>query len=687
MKTIKINKAPKGRRLRTGEQLSDMSLYAGDYNGPTYVERKDKTDIRSTEPIVSKEESTAEAEKGELIIGKDLETLRTIGGKSHSKGGTPIAPDEGDYIVSNNVMYNPVIAEALNIEDDKGDKKSWAKVLKKKVDPETFNKYASTIKDHSVNKDVDPFLLTDAEIKLPELQSTVSRFALANELTKGMEGKPFELPKVGLPGLVDMKNTEMVKADPSFKPAPVKEREDFDPKFKDGGPVKKVRYLSKTSKEYRDKAKMYPRKGQGVSTIDYYKGTGPQSKLNKDFATEIIQAVSPYNANLTTFPEAQNYMFNSFPNLSHAMYTQGLLPPTNKGNKLYNNKDPKTYTKEEALQALSDGQPWMRAIDRGTLDFGNDTEAHNKWYDEHKSEFVWDKDDFASGKEVPYYYDKETNAWITPKVEDNQLIPINKPQVPVNIGSAPIPTPPVTPDTKKPLKKQKYKNTTEIPQFSVFDQLAFANAVGNKPKQYRPWAQKINPEYIDPVYDTTNYNPILSAQVSRGELLNQVSSPHAARYNMSYLPETIQGILQETARVHGNNLQIANNAEQMNTQIYNATDQYNIKVQEDLYNKNQMVNANYDTEKKLWKNDIFQTMNSAVNNRDRMTALQSQYPQFKFDPVTGATIFVGNNNPLSSSSPKTEWDMLMEKYNSIKDPEEKELFRQKYFGKEKSTKK
>lgn len=123
---------------------------------------------------------------------------------------------------------------------------------------------------------------------------------------------------------------------------------------------------------------------------------------------------------------------------------------------------------------------------------------------------------------------------------------------------------------------------------------------------------------------------------------------------MSYLPETIQGILQETARVHGNNLQIANNAEQMNTQIYNATDQYNIKVQEDLYNKNQMVNANYDTEKKLWKNDIFQTMNSAVNNRDRMTALQSQYPQFKFDPVTGATIFVGNNNPLSSSSPKTE---------------------------------
>lgn len=58
----------------------------------------DAYDIGTSYPIEDGE-SNVEAEKGELIFTKDLE-LYKINGKPHSKGGTPISANEGDFIFS-----------------------------------------------------------------------------------------------------------------------------------------------------------------------------------------------------------------------------------------------------------------------------------------------------------------------------------------------------------------------------------------------------------------------------------------------------------------------------------------------------------------------------------------------------------------------------------------------------------
>ena len=134
MKTIKIKKIPSKfpnkKGLRTGVQLPNQSLYTGDYPNqegyrsetqPANPDSNDVKDlkIRESEPKVDRKDATIEAEKGEVIIGKDLGSLRKINGKPHSKGGTPLAPNPGDYIVSNSIEYTAPIAEALGLASSK----------------------------------------------------------------------------------------------------------------------------------------------------------------------------------------------------------------------------------------------------------------------------------------------------------------------------------------------------------------------------------------------------------------------------------------------------------------------------------------------------------------------------------------------------------------------------------------
>lgn len=207
MKTIKIKKIPtkfRGSGYKTGQQLPNYSMYKGEYPGEGSqkpVENPDSNNvkdlkIRDSEPKVDKKDATIEAEKGEVKIGKDLQTLRKIGGKKHSQGGTPLAPDPGDFIVSNTIEFNPQIAEALGLDTDVKDGTSWAKYLKKKVDPKTFNTYASLLDNKAKGRDNDPYFEKDAVIQLPDFQMIASKVALANELTKAVDGKDFDIPQV-----------------------------------------------------------------------------------------------------------------------------------------------------------------------------------------------------------------------------------------------------------------------------------------------------------------------------------------------------------------------------------------------------------------------------------------------------------------------------------------------------------
>lgn len=204
------------------------------------------------------------------------------------------------------------------------------------------------------------------------------------------------------------------------------------------------------------------------------------------------------------------------------------------------------------------------------------------------------------------------------------------------------------------------------------------DAIGNRTKDYYPWAKKVNPQYITANTQDANYNPLLASQRTRGELMNQISDPTTARYNMSYQPDLVSGFLQETQRNDSMNRQEQSRVNGYNTQMYNQSEAQNAQIDTDLYNKNTQTLVNRDSENRLRKNNIFHVLNNAVNNRTKETMLQMMYPQFRFDQVSGAPVFTqglpdGSASPTQSQAPMTDEYRNFMIYKNLS-PEEREMW-------------
>lgn len=85
----------------------------------------------------------------------------------------------------------------------------------------------------------DPFFEKDAEIQMPDFQVIASKVALANELTKAVNGKDFDIPQVAQLGLQTMmQNPKKKNIKPDLEPQ-AQTMEGFSKKklFKRGGQV------------------------------------------------------------------------------------------------------------------------------------------------------------------------------------------------------------------------------------------------------------------------------------------------------------------------------------------------------------------------------------------------------------------------------------------------------------------
>lgn len=68
--------------------------YKGDY-GKDQKSLKGPDEINDSVKPIDREDANIEAEKDEIILKPDLSGIYKIGGKSHSKGGTPLLADPG----------------------------------------------------------------------------------------------------------------------------------------------------------------------------------------------------------------------------------------------------------------------------------------------------------------------------------------------------------------------------------------------------------------------------------------------------------------------------------------------------------------------------------------------------------------------------------------------------------------
>jgi hypothetical protein len=300
---VRITKAPQG--LSTGDQQG-YGLYRNErFVSGQDTSKEDEGSARNVYPEVDREDATIEAEKGELIITPGMERLMKIGGKKHSKGGTPIYAQGGEYVVSDYITGPDMIKDALGFESGTKKKKenTWAKLLQKKVDPKDYNRNMEIMEQAAAGKEVDPFELATAKNRIPDYQKYISKAALGNELSKAFVGKPFEIPQVGMPAMEALMGPSRAEAQDN----PMMEmRYGGLTQYKDGDPIptEKIKkdqldsYIKKGYKKIGDRLYELVIPGQASKTI-VVEGQGPSAGRFK------LQPAEPYFK--TLIPQGYTY--------------------------------------------------------------------------------------------------------------------------------------------------------------------------------------------------------------------------------------------------------------------------------------------------------------------------------------------------------------------------------------------
>lgn len=154
----------------------------GFINSNTVGTNDDK--ITTTMKGVDESDANLEAERGEVIVNPDLSGVYNIGGKPHSRGGTPLYAKGGSFIYSNSKGLAITKQDAEDFDFKKGGNKvknmTPAKVLKREVDIEEYNRLMSIIAD----KDQTKIAKTSAALMLEKLQEKMGQVAYLQELKK-----------------------------------------------------------------------------------------------------------------------------------------------------------------------------------------------------------------------------------------------------------------------------------------------------------------------------------------------------------------------------------------------------------------------------------------------------------------------------------------------------------------------
>ena len=571
-----------GATGKTGDQQSNYGFNTGSimYHD-TDTKDGSQPDIRSTYPKVDREDANVEIELGEYLIQNDLGSIYKAGGKKHSQGGTPIQAKEGAYIVSDFIKTNQPISEALGFDyDPKNDKKqTWAKLLQSKIDTKEYNSFSSLMKDKQQGKLVDQYEFNTAKNKLPEYQSIVSKIALGNELSKAIEGKPYEIPQIAQPAMQSLQQ-------------PMTDE-------KDSNPLVEAKYGGGLPK--------YQTKGL-INTYQQPIDADLQSKQSNGYD---VTRPSMYQPNMPSIQHQTKqgvYGNEDWSDQNHMMDFSNRFPEFMK---LHPDFDP---TKTDHTKLF---QNWYNQNINPNYFNGNGAYAiDGKWGQHTFSAPTWDK--------------------------NKQSIPNTIPGTPPPNIPTPPPTktpPPNTIPSKDPIDFGNKKPNQNL-GYDVGNIMGMLNSMKTDATRY-PWSAKQDINLANPVFDNTNYYPIQAAQRSRMDSMNQISNPNMARSVGSYQPDQISGILQETQRVNGNNLQIANSAQANNAQIMNQAGANEAQRQTNLYDNTVKTLDNRFVQNKLAANDF--QFGNARNNKAQMAYLLTKNFQMGISNPNDYSSLVGFN--------------------------------------------
>ena len=179
MARIKINKLPKGYKLKDGKVIKEASM-GGQPMGSNY---DDKQSYATTLQPVPRDEANIEAEKGETVLtdigGDGTYQMYNIGGKRHSQGGTPLNLPEQSFIYSDTrkmLLTKDEMAE-LGI---KGKKRITPAKASKKF---AIKEYMDILNDEGS----DELAISTAEAMVKKNKIKLSQLAFIQERKKNFE--------------------------------------------------------------------------------------------------------------------------------------------------------------------------------------------------------------------------------------------------------------------------------------------------------------------------------------------------------------------------------------------------------------------------------------------------------------------------------------------------------------------
>lgn len=196
---VRIKKLAKGGPSPLYQQDKNLGLDA--YSIPMQFKEKDKEDseeiINNNEKIVKRENANVELEKGEVVLKGVFEAnensnnpqMTKVGGKPHSKGGSPAILEPGDFVFSH---YLKMDEDEIKVLGGKGKGISYADFASKYI--KDFNKSV-----HDLKTSDDKHKQETAALNVQNITNKLMKLAMLQEAKKGFPNEEmFEAKKGGL---------------------------------------------------------------------------------------------------------------------------------------------------------------------------------------------------------------------------------------------------------------------------------------------------------------------------------------------------------------------------------------------------------------------------------------------------------------------------------------------------------
>jgi len=624
---VKITKLPtarQGRSIKTGQQAADGSLAIQPtaLGGADIDQYMGEKPIRATNTIqpVPREEANVEVERGEVVTG-DLNGDGMVesvvaGGKRHSEGGTPLDLPDDTFI------YSDTRSMRINDKDilAKYGKSSGSYTPAQLAKQYDVSKYRAILQDPNS----DAIDRKTAELMLRNYNMKLGSLALAQESKKGF---PQGIPAIAEPYMQANKiSPEDIM--PDYQPRFAQEEQEVEDAEYEEMPMEmpsgeQIAMSSEMMEQPMPSEFAYggyiPQAQNGLIIKPYEEArtpegnvtpTGKQNKFSqrkqqvKDYLAtweEFIPGVSKlsegqaqaviYDWNLKNNPDAIRNMWRTYGLTAKGMKSKNLRSLS---------KDAKGQFEDELL---SDEAVLAKLKDAYVDNYFGVRQLDPKKKEEKKEEAK-----------------KKVETVVEEEVEEDVTRPgLNQVNVPQPPGISPAAW--TAPDLRNYFGA--YKDKASL-------------------RKYFPWAASVDLEEPLPVYyDPTRELAQQSEQVNMiTQGLGQFAGPQALSSRASQVQATGAKQAADTlARYNNLNVGLANQFEQLQSNVRNQERMMNQGIAKELYDKNTITNQSFDNAKRSADANIRQAFATGWKNASDISMVNATSEQYEVDPRTGTVYF------------------------------------------------